>query len=307
MRDDNDGKDTSGLALAEEEAYYPIPKIILTAYPDYEQVRRALGPMLTTLPPAVDFIAKREGPEAMLQAVARAFDKYVRINSDLTINWGDWGDLHSFHHLITLIEPGSKGSELAARTSELEDLFRKLFYDSSQITIGRLLTKGEGRVIVEIFAYGDMGQEEQLVVSFGQRWRIKDEDSRYEEFAPKGAGTGSTGKIAIAETLHFAASSYTLMGGAPAEMTSFREFYQSRSVEEVGAALNHLFTSTLSSWHQRGRFREAGKTLSELYLDWLELNREELSSAEWERRVEGIVHWLGAARFLTSQTHLASP
>src|SRR5271157_6051781 len=44
MRDESDGKDTSGLSLAKKEAYHSIPKIILTKYPSYDYVKEALGP-----------------------------------------------------------------------------------------------------------------------------------------------------------------------------------------------------------------------------------------------------------------------
>src|SRR3989304_2752993 len=66
--DDSDDKDTSGLDLAKRVAR-SVPKIILTQYPSWEAVREALGHDLNGLPPAVDFVAKQEGPEAMLRAV----------------------------------------------------------------------------------------------------------------------------------------------------------------------------------------------------------------------------------------------
>lgn len=69
---DDDEKDLSGLTLAKEEAYRTVPKIILTKFPTYEAVREALGPALHGLPPAVDFVAKQEGPEALSRAVGKA-------------------------------------------------------------------------------------------------------------------------------------------------------------------------------------------------------------------------------------------
>lgn len=69
---DDDEKDLSGLTLAKEKAYRTVPKIILTRFPSYEAVREALGPALEGLPPAVDFVAKQEGPEALSRAVGKA-------------------------------------------------------------------------------------------------------------------------------------------------------------------------------------------------------------------------------------------
>lgn len=79
LRDDTDAKDISGLVLCKEEAYRSIPKIILTRYPAYEYAREVLAPTPRGLPPAVAFIGKLEGGEAMLRSVEEAFEKYVRV------------------------------------------------------------------------------------------------------------------------------------------------------------------------------------------------------------------------------------
>ena len=78
LMDDADEKDISGLILAKETARL-IPKIILTSYPTYESVREALAPDLQDLPPAVAFVAKQEGPEALLAAIRRALRSDIRM------------------------------------------------------------------------------------------------------------------------------------------------------------------------------------------------------------------------------------
>lgn len=72
MVNDDDDRDVSGLTLAKEPAYYAIPKIILTGFPSVQAVREALGPVLDGLPPAVDFVAKSEGPLVLAQAIQQA-------------------------------------------------------------------------------------------------------------------------------------------------------------------------------------------------------------------------------------------
>jgi len=76
--DDTDEKDISGLTLA-EETDRSIPKIILTSYPTYESVREAFAPDLQDLPPAVAFVAKQDGPEALLAAIRRALRSDIRV------------------------------------------------------------------------------------------------------------------------------------------------------------------------------------------------------------------------------------
>ena len=70
---DNDEKDLSGLNLAKRVAP-SIPKIILTKFPTVEAVREALAPQLEGLPPAIDFVAKQEGPQVLLTAIRKVLN-----------------------------------------------------------------------------------------------------------------------------------------------------------------------------------------------------------------------------------------
>ncbi len=84
LENDDDERDLSGLRLAKETAkkmptivtsrFFSefVPTIILTGYPSYEAVRDALSPSVGGLPAAVDFVAKQEGPGALLAAIRRA-------------------------------------------------------------------------------------------------------------------------------------------------------------------------------------------------------------------------------------------
>ena len=71
LHDDEDEKDISGLDLVREVAG-SVPKILLTAFPSVDTVREALGSQIEGLAPAIDFVAKREGPGRLLQAVRYA-------------------------------------------------------------------------------------------------------------------------------------------------------------------------------------------------------------------------------------------
>ncbi len=70
LLNDDDEKDLSGLNLAKRSTPV-IPKIILTRFATVEAVREALGPQLDGLPPAVDFVGKQEGPQALLTAIRK--------------------------------------------------------------------------------------------------------------------------------------------------------------------------------------------------------------------------------------------
>lgn len=74
---DNDEKDTSGLNVVKK--YAPeVPKVLLTRWPRYEDVREALSGQLDGLPSAVDFVAKQEGVQSLLTAINRALHLITR-------------------------------------------------------------------------------------------------------------------------------------------------------------------------------------------------------------------------------------
>jgi DNA-binding response OmpR family regulator len=285
MLDEDDEQDISGLVLARKPEYRSIPKIVLTAYPSYEYVREALGSDEEGFPFAIHFLAKNEGPQALLQAVEWAFDRHVRINWDLFIRWDEQERL-SFPHLATLIEPDLDSVRLPDRAIELEDLFRKLFYEKSQITIGRLLWHKEGRTCTAVFAYSLEGGSEQRIVTCGLRLQIEQEIARYKEFAPKG-GTGST-LAAFAETMHFATIAYALPEADLEQVQTFEAFYQMSKVRQVREALRHLFQTTLAAWHQGGRILEETKSLSQLYRQRRNLSQEAVPQEELQRRMEAL-------------------
>jgi DNA-binding response OmpR family regulator len=285
LRDDGDDRDTSGLTLAKKEVYSSVPKIILTRFPSYEYVREALGPALTGLPPAVDFLAKQEGSKVMMQAIEKAFTRHIRINWNLTIQQGEQ---LSFSHLASLIELGLDSADIMDRAGGLEDLFRRLFYNSTQITLGRLLVRRQKWLALTVFTFSAAGTENQFVVACGQREYIQQEDQNYDTFVPKAIGEGGTVKVNSAQTVHFAATAYMLTGGDLEEMSTFVEFYRGNSVEAVIGALDHLFNTTLEPWYKKGRFREEEKMLHEFLIEWLELNEKALTQAELEPRLEAI-------------------
>jgi ActR/RegA family two-component response regulator len=297
MRNDNDDKDVSGLQFAKDPLYHSVPKIMLTRYPSYEHVREALGPNLDGLPPAVDFVNKRDGTESILRALEQTFEQRVRLNRHLTITWNQ---PLTFPYLVNLIQSEQDNERLLDRASELEDLFRKLFYDSSQITIGRVLKHRTGWLLLEVFAYGEAGNERQFVVSCGKKAQIVDEDRRYDEVVPHGAGVGSTIKQPGAETLRFAATPYILVGGDLEDMISFREYYHSRPAEAVAASLNNLYSATLPPWYHRGREQQQSINLSELYCRGLSLDDTLLAPEALGQRIEAISQQILAAGLVSS-------
>ncbi|HMN28353.1 MAG TPA: DNA-binding response regulator [Caldilineaceae bacterium] len=285
LRDDNDDKDKSGLTFAKESLYRAVPKIMLTRYPSYEQVREVMGPELAGLPPAVDFIAKQGGIAALRTALDETFAKFVRIDEALVIRWQMAAN---FVTLAGIIDPAQPAAELWESAVELEDLFRRLFYACQQITLSQQLLVGEHYVVLAVSAYGADQSERQVIVSCGRVAAIEEKYRRYEQFAAPNEGRGSTVLDAKAHTLNFAALAYRLVGGRSEEIKRFEEFYRANNAAEVEVALDHLYNNTLRAWHDRRQYYVPSATLSHDYASLLGVQVSALMPAELQPRIEAI-------------------
>jgi CheY-like chemotaxis protein len=236
LENDDDPKDESGLALAKKSDYRLIPKILLTRYPTYEIVREALSAANAGLPPAVDFVAKQEGPEALISALKRLFSLHVRDNPSLAIQFCG-GDVVSFSNLATLLEPSLSGEQLPGRTAELTNLFRQLFYGKTEVRIGRLLWRDEGRAALLVFTFAP-GKAQPQVVVCGRSDLIIDEARRRQQFAPDAPAENGTTLIRTCETVHFAVNAYALAEMTMEGSATLAELYRERPEQTFNP--NHL-------------------------------------------------------------------
>jgi len=283
--DEDDEKDTSGLTLAKDPAFRIVPKIILTGFPTVEAVREALGPALEGLPPAVDFVDKKEQPEAMIRAVEKALDRYVRVNRVLEI----YGDAHarvSFLHLAGLLQPDAPDAALLGRAEEVEDLFRRLFYDYRQLRILRLFWQESGRACLSVLARSAHGTTDARIVTCGEREALARDVKLMQELAPnalQGLGLEGTG-----ETMHLAAVVSALPDGDLETVRPLRALLDDGRERPIRAAVDHLLTKSLEPWHRRGVSVE-DQDLMALYRWRAGLGENGLPREEVDRRVDAIV------------------
>lgn len=262
LKNDDDDKDISGLGIALNQAYRNVPKIILTGFGGVQVARSVLKPS-GRFTPAINYIEKAEGPEALIQAVREAFAEHVKINWDLHIDW----KARDAFALVNLIEPELERERLLNRAEELEDLFRRLFYEKEHIRIERLLWQHNGRVALVVFAFKEGAKPESFVVVCGQNAIVNEEAQNFDEFAPKAPGdTGvALGEKMRAETTHFAANAYTLAGNDLENVQTLAELYRGGPEKVFNATLGVLYQETLKAWHQEKLVRQGGGILESLY------------------------------------------
>lgn len=291
MVDDDDDRDTSGLTLAKDPAYRSVPKIMLTGFPTYQAVREALGPALDGLPPAVAFLAKQEGPAAMIDGVNQVLATHVRSNRDLLIQWDAHQGL-SFVYLISLLQSGLPDESLPQRADELEDLFRRLFRDDVQIRIPTLFWHGGERFCLPVLIQSSEAAVDARIVVCGQRESLEQEMRQVRGLAPvtlRGLRLDRT-----AETPHLAATAFALPDANLETFRPLRALFQEGRERVLKAALQDLLAHVLPAWHQRGQEVQAGDLMG-LFRRRAGLGEEDPPRAEVERRVDVI---LQASRLL---------
>jgi DNA-binding response OmpR family regulator len=289
MRDEDDPADISGLLLASKEEFRFIPKIILTGYPSYEYVREALGPSFNGLPPAVDFLSKGEEPNALLEAVSRAFHQHIRVNWDLLIQTNERYPV-PFAYLASLLEPGAEREQFLENVEEIEDLFRRLFYEDQQIRIERLLWHRRQRIALLVFAFTKGKKPEAKVVICGSKVAVIEERQAFQNFVPNVLSNSGSVLVGQSETLHLAANAYTLANSGLGKVHSLIETYHLEPDRIFNATLHSLFETTLSEWQTGKPIPDDRNTIEDLYRQRLGLTSGGVLQFEFEKRLYSIVH-----------------
>lgn len=272
LLNDDDDKDVSGLGLAKQAAP-ATPKIILTRYPSYEHVREVLGPVLDGLPPAVGFLAKQEGPKAMLAAVKKAVDHYVQINYQLEVIFAE---LQSFQSMARqIVSRDLSKEELNARANELAKLIRHLFYENTEVILDKVIMYRPGQVVARVKARSDKEEKPQYLLkcetselarrekdvyerrhAFLQRWALQCED--------------------IAESIHFGVIVYGAPTGLELESAQWlADYYRLHTVGNICHALKDLFGKAYETLYTQPYSRAEDKSLDLLYKEYLDLPRHE--------------------------------
>jgi DNA-binding response OmpR family regulator len=285
MENDHDEKDRSGLLLAKNAAR-SIPKLILTRFPTYQDVVEALRLDIHELPPAVDFLDKREDLSQLLATIQRVLDEHLAINWNLLIQWTP---ILSSAQLVTWIEPKLDSAYLGERTAELEDVFRQLFRQHGQITVSRLLTYGQGYVLLSLYAYDIEGLETLYIVTCGQNEIITEEARRYQTAVSPHLSQPHLNYEVSANTLHFAANAYRLVGSRSEEPLDLQDFYLRHPASQTGDVIEHLFRTGVGAWYKKGQtFLNQEESVHNFYQDWLKVSDPAVSERQWQQKVEAI-------------------
>jgi DNA-binding response OmpR family regulator len=290
VNDDNE-KDISGVLLAQNDEFRNVPKIILTGFPSPYTSRDVLRLQPSGFQPAVNYVDKKEGQEALIEAVEDAFARQVHINWSLDV---DWKACDSFT-LVRMIEPNLEGERLLSRADEMKDLLRRLFYEKDHIRIDRLLWRRNGRTALIVLAFSADTKPESFVVVCGQNAIVNEEANRFEKFAPDAPGRTGTKLNAKAATTHFASNSYSFTDNELENCQTLSELYRFAPPKVFRDTLNTLFRETLWEWHQDKPIQEQ-RPLDVFYRERLDTLRDSNFVSSLEGSIRAIAGQIAILR-----------
>ena len=283
LEDDRIPED-SGIKLA-AQIKPPVIPLILTGYPeDYQITKRAFiegG--------AVDFVAKQEGPKALLEAIEQAFREKIGFCEDLRIECHEEG--------LTTLEIAKglelKGIEPQRYEDEVIEVILRLFSSAeakkaaNRIVVTSLLSPQQARVSSQSGAillkvtpyYGDR-RGATKAVKLAERCKIEAEARNYDEYVSRFI---QTHRYANREpppqyTLRVGGIIYSLLGTDLDKVAAFSEFYEDHEPVEITRLLNTLFTETCQLWYRKTEQKNQ-MNIPQLYKDALHLSRTKLKDA----------------------------
>jgi DNA-binding response OmpR family regulator len=233
LKDENRETDQSGKYLATDTRYAGITRLLVSKY----------SPGMSALA-AFDVIDKAKGLPELEDKVVHAFRERVRINFDLESVWDTAAGL-SFDQLGRWVCPGRERTQVA---SELEDLFRRLFYRSSRIEISRVFWRLQGRAALGVLGYRpDTGEDHYVVVCGEKKWMHQGKLNR-EAHAPASGG-GLPTLADSTQTTHFYAEALSVPAPSP-RLRSFGEACREEDTHFLDKVLNNFFDTVLPVWRR---------------------------------------------------------
>lgn len=285
LENDDNPFDKSGLDWAVQASYHHLPKIILTGYPSLEMARKALRSGENGQSLAVDFLDKNDEPEDMIMALDRAFNQHIPINWELQFHWEFLG---TFASLVQLLNPDFDQTCGSGLVEEMMDLFRKLFHNYAQVTIGRLFTQRLGRIVLAVHAFTEAGKEKDFIVACGQRDILAQESRNHHLFYSNASNINQTQQLAFAETTHLAVIAYTLDGVDLNQATLLRDYCQYVSSDKLTRILDNLFENTLLPHYIINYVTTTKRDTKEILFKWAGLQRQNIAKILSENRLKEI-------------------
>ena len=277
--DETDEGNTEGLDLMHRvRAVDPTMAIIIfTGYANLDMVAEALRPDEKGVSPAFDFVEKDKISQDLLPGIKRALQSVVRVNDDLVIE-SEEDFFNEAARRLRFVET-RKPPEADLR-QEIEELFRKLFFECQEIAVHPVSQSYSGTVVKVKPHYGDRGPGEAVTVKCGERLAVEREVIAYD-MRVKGVVGGHRlpQRLDVARTRSLGGIIYAFAGVPFGEVRDFATLYREESLSEVEKVIENLFRETCFPWSREECSRKKFFYFTDHYRSLLGLKQRALETA----------------------------
>jgi hypothetical protein len=150
--------------------------------------------------------------------------------------------------------------------AELHHLLRRLFEDWAKVELVPMTSGASGAGVLRCARHGHEGETgSEVVVKFGLSTRLLDEEARSRLFKDRIGAMRATQveRSVVGRTL--AATQYSLIGLAAAQVVSLEEAVREWDVDRTTTAIRNLFTDTCGLWY---RLENVSEETNVVILDW---------------------------------------
>ncbi len=220
------------------------------------------------------YIQKASGYRTkLLTAVRELFNDTVRINFDLAY---DVGSVQLIKDVADDVNWSMRGKpDLDLLTSQVRDLFGKLFADAKRVHIAKLKPGLTGAAVIRVQPTWDHGLGPPYVAKIGRDDKVKFEADSYETYVRRYLPPNTIAQVKdVAYTRHVGALLYTFAENDMVPLREFDEFYRHGSASDIVTSLRNLFETTCRYWYD-ARERKISD-LVQLYYDAFQLDETKL-------------------------------
>jgi len=173
-----------------------------------------------------------------------------------------------------------KNLEGKVSASELDELFRKLFWDFEKITIVPIAWGFGGAGVVMVRPEKTIGSSRnEVVVKFGKKEIIEKEKDNFRKYVEGVLGGNRYTLIsAFSKTSNLAGIVYSFVGGTTESLVRFDEYYKTSHIRNIENVVNNLFSSTCELCYNNKKMASM-ENLELFYRKFLNLKQEELEKS----------------------------
>ncbi len=245
MENDDEEADQSGLAILNDPAIRPIPKILATFWATWE--------ISDKVKDVVVAVAPKSKPDEFLKKIKIGFERNVKANWGLRFR-GRRGLPVSFLLMAETLCPNLDPRVLPELAEEIEFGIRTMFPRAIQVQFEKGLWYFNRRLAIVIHVFEPRRAPDSRVLVIGLRDAIEEERKNFMTYGSYDTSYNtSLAQNEFFDNAKVAGHAYKTLDGDLTELQEFRSFFHSGSVEDIKNVIEQFFKQTLLPWRKAFR------------------------------------------------------